>query len=227
MKAQWLKLAARYDALQLRERWLVAAAVLCGIVLIGYSLVVEPALKRAQLAERSSAESRIQLANTRAQSAALQSSSPDPDVAARAELARLKKQLGELAGRLELMENTLVPPQRMTGLLEEMIGGKTGLRLLGLKTLPVAPLLEKKPEADGAAKSAEKPVDSSPRLFKHGVEIRLEGSYHELSAYLERLEQSKLKLLWSGVVLSAENHPKLVLTLTVFTLSLDRAWLIV
>lgn len=227
MKAQWVKLAARYDALQLRERWLIAAAVLCGIALIGYSLVVEPALKRAQLAERSSAESRIQLANTRAQSAALQSSSPDPDVAARDELARLKKQLGELAGRLELMENSLVPPQRMTALLEEMIGGKTGLRLLGLKTLPVSPLLEKKPAPDGAVKSAEKPVDTSPGLFKHGVEIRLEGSYHELSAYLERLEQSKLKLLWSGVVLSAENHPKLVLTLTVFTLSLDRAWLIV
>ncbi len=227
MKAQWLKLAARYDGLQLRERWLVAAAVLCGIVLIGYSFFVEPALKRAQLAERSSVESRMQLANTQAQSAALQSSSLEPDVAARTELARLKKQLGDLAGRLELMENALVPPQRMTGLLEEMIGRKTGLRLLGLKTLPVAPLLEKKMALEDAAKSVDKPVHSSSGLFKHGVEIRLEGSYQELSAYLERLEQSKLKLLWSGVVLSAENHPKLVLTLTVFTLSLDRAWLIV
>lgn len=226
MKAQWLKLAARYDALQLRERWLVAAAVLCGIVLIGYSFFVEPALKRAQLAERSSVESRMQLATTQAQSATLQSSSLEPDVAARAELAHLKKQLGELAGRLELMENSLVPPQHMTGLLEEMIGRKTGLRLLGLKTLPVAPLLEKKTGPEDAAKSV-KPVHSSSGLFKHGVEIRLEGSYQELSAYLERLEQSKLKLLWSGVVLSAENHPKLVLTLTVFTLSLDRAWLIV
>jgi MSHA biogenesis protein MshJ len=36
-----------------------------------------------------------------------------------------------------------------------------------------------------------------------------------------------LKLLWSNVALAAEQHPKLVLTLTVYTLSLDRAWLIV
>ena len=42
-----------------------------------------------------------------------------------------------------------------------------------------------------------------------------------------RLEKSPQKLLWSRVSLSADKHPKLVLTLTVFTLSLDRTWLIV
>ena len=230
MKNQWLKLAARYDSLQLRERWLVAAAVLGGIVLVGYSLFVEPALTRVQLAERSMAEARVQISTAQAQSVALQSSSPDPDVVARAELDGLQKQLSELAGRLEVMENSLVPPQRMTGLLEEVIGRKTGLRLLALKTLPVAPLLEKSAGPDAVAKTVDKPVNpSNPSsgLFKHGVEIKLEGNYQELSAYLERLEQSKLKLLWSSVALSADDHPKLVLTLTVFTLSLDRAWLIV
>lgn len=226
MKNQWLKLAARYDGLQLRERWLVAAAVLGAIILVGYSLFVEPAMKRAQLAERNTAESRVLLANTQAQSAALQASSPDPDVAARAELAALKAQLAEMAVRLQVMESSLVPPQRMAGLLEEMIGRKTGLRLLALKTLPVAPLVEKKATPENAAKPAV-PASSSAGLFKHGVEIKLEGSYQELSAYLERLEQSKLKLLWSSASLSAEKHPKLVLTLTVFTLSLDRTWLIV
>lgn len=226
MKKQWLKLAARYDGLQLRERWLVAAAVLGGIVLIGYSLFVEPAMQRAKLAERNATESRALLANTQAQGAALQASSPDPDVAARAELAALKAQLTEMAGRLQVMESSLVPPQRMAGLLEEMIGRKTGLRLLALKTLPVAPLVEKKTAPEDATKPTV-PASSSAGLFKHGVEIKLEGSYQELSAYLERLEQSKLKLLWSSANLSAEKHPKLVLTLTVFTLSLDRAWLIV
>jgi len=229
MKAQWLKYAARYDALQLRERWLIAAAVLGGIVLIGFSLFVDPAIKRAQLAERNAAEQRVQLANLQAQSAALQSPNNDPDVAARAELAVLKQQLDALAGRMQTMESALVPPQHMPALLEDMIGRKTGLRLLALKTLPVAPLLEKKTGAEeaGAAKSEEKLANPSAGLFKHGVEIRLEGSYQELAAYLERLEQSKMKLLWSNVSLSADKHPKLVLTLTVFTLSLDRSWLIV
>ena len=229
MKEQWLKLAARYDLLQMRERWLIVAAVLGGIVLIGFSLFVDPAMKRAQVAERNSAEYRTQLFAIQSQMAALQSPERDPDAAARAELSALRKQLGELAGRLAVMENSLVPPQRMPGLLEDMIGGKTGLRLLSLKTLPVAPLLDKKPATDEQAtpRIVDKLTSSSAGLFKHGVEIRLEGSYQELAAYLERLEKAKLKLLWSSVSLSADKHPKLVLTLTVFTLSLDRAWLIV
>jgi MSHA biogenesis protein MshJ len=112
-----------------------------------------------------------------------------------------------------------------------MIGGRTGLRLLGLKTVPVAPLLERKDAAGEMAAAPAKPQRTDPNLqaglFRHGVEIRLQGSYQELTAYLQRLEQSNLKLLWSGVVLSADRHPRLELTLTVYTLSLDRAWLIV
>ena len=228
MKAQWLKLAARYDALQLRERWLIAGAILGGIVLIAYSLVIDPALKRAQMAERNTQEQSAQLANLQVQTRALQSPENNPDVAAKAELAALKAKLGELAGRLEAMESTLVPPQRMPVLLEDMIGRKSGLRLLSLKTLPVAPLLEKKGADDkDGSKGAAEHLTASAGLYKHGVEIRLEGSYQELTSYLERLEKSGQKLLWSSVRISAEKHPQIVLTLTVYTLSLDRAWLIV
>jgi MSHA biogenesis protein MshJ len=117
----------------------------------------------------------------------------------------------------------------MPALLEDMIGRKSGLRLLSLKTLPVAPLLEKKAggeEKDGA-KASDDRKSASVGLYKHGVEIKLEGSYQELAEYLARLEKSGQKLLWSSVSLSAEKHPRVVLTLTVYTLSLDRAWLIV
>jgi MSHA biogenesis protein MshJ len=229
MKAQWLKQAARYDALQARERWMVAAAVVGGMAMISFSLFIEPAMNRTRNAERNMTEQRAQMADVQGQIKALQSPAQDPDVAARAELTRLKKELSELAGRLSVLENSLVPPQRMAALLEDMIGRKTGLRLLSLKTLPVTPLLEKKkPTAEGVTPSAAELLASqSGGLFKHGVEIRLEGSYQELTAYLERLEKAKVKLLWSSVSLSADKHPKLVLTLTVFTLSLDRAWLIV
>lgn len=237
MTAYLLKLAARFDALQQRERWLVVIAVLGGIVLIGHSLFVAPAQTRARLAEQSLAEQQAQLAALNAQMQALQAPGQDPNVAASAELSNLKSQLAKQAERLAVMENSLVPPHQMAGLLEAMIGGQSGLRLVSLKTLPVASALEKPAKDSGAAAQAVSapvaPGTAAPAkvsdggLFKHGVEIKLEGSYQELTAYLERLEQAKPKLLWSSVSLSAEDHPRLVLTLTVYSLSLERAWLIV
>lgn len=226
--ARWL---ARFDALATRERWLVVVAVLGGIVLIGHTLFVAPAQARARLAERTLAEQQAQLAALNAQIQALQSPNQDPNVAASAELAGLKAHLAEQAGRMKAVESALVPPDRMSGLLEAMIGRQSGLRLISLKTLPVASAVEKPANAASAAsgQSAAEPAPAraADGLFKHGVEITLEGSYQELAAYLARLEQAKAKLLWSSVSLSAENHPRLVLTLTVYSLSLERAWLIV
>ena len=230
MKSSLLKLAARFDALQVRERWLVAIAILGGIVLIGHALFVAPAQTRAHLAERSLGEQQAQLAALNAQMQALQSPEQDPNVAAQTELAGLKTQLAKQTERLTAMESSLVRSEQMVGLLEAMVGRQSGLRLLSLKTLPVAAALEK-PANGGVAPrqggAAEAPAKVADGLFKHGVEIKLEGSYQELTAYLERLEQAKPKLLWSSVSLSAEDHPRLVLTLTVYSLSLERAWLIV
>ena len=236
MTAYFLKLASRFDALQLRERWLVVIAVLGGIVLIGHGLFVAPAQTRARLAEQSLAEQQAQLAALNAQIQALQAPGQDPNVAASAELSSLKSQLAKQAERLAVMENSLVPPHQMASLLEAVIGGQSGLRLVSLKTLPVASALEKPAKDSGAAAQAvpapvapgaAAPAKVADGLFKHGVEIKLEGSYQELTAYLERLELAKPKLLWSSVSLSAEDHPRLVLTLTVYSLSLERAWLIV
>ncbi|MFT3849247.1 MAG: type II secretion system protein GspM [Propionivibrio sp.] len=183
MKSSLLRLAARFDALQVRERWLVAIAILGGIVLIGHTLFIAPAQARARLAERSFGEQQAQFAALNAQMQAMQSPNQDPNVAARAELASLKNQLAKQAERIATLENALVPPEQMTGLLEAMIGGQGGLRLLSLKTLPVAAALEKPAHGDatpGQAAEAKTPVQIPDGLFKHGVEIRLEGSYQEL-----------------------------------------------
>lgn len=223
MKSFFLGLADKFDALATRERYLVAVALLGGALLVGWASVVDPALARARIAERAIADQRAQLATLTAQTQALQAPGRSPEALASAELAELKKQLGALNARYAALEGELVSPERMGGLLEELLGRKRGLHLLGLRTLPVAPVLEPKAGGADAAASAKQ----AGGLYKHGVEIRLEGGYAELTDYLAQLEKSPQKLLWSSVTLSAEKHPKLVLTLTVYTLSLDRTWLIV
>ena len=222
MNALWQAWAARFDALQKRERVLVAVALIGGIVLLVANLFVAPAWQRVRQAERNADKGRAQIAAMQTQVAQLQEKARDPDAALRAELAALNGQAEALRGRMGALEAALVPPQRMPRLLEEMIGRQPGLRLLSLKTLPVAPLLERPEKADAPADAA-----TSGGLFKHGVEIRLEGSYADLLAYLERLEAATPKFLWRSIVLSAEQHPKLTMTLVVYTLSLDRTWLIV
>jgi MSHA biogenesis protein MshJ len=70
------------------------------------------------------------------------------------------------------------------------------------------------------------PATAGAPLFRHGVEITVEGAYGDLMGYLSSLEGLPgPRLLWGGVKLKVEKHPTVQLSLTVYTLSLDRAWL--
>ena len=230
MIKRWHKLMATYDALQPRERLLIALALLGGIVLIGFTLLVEPAQKRSARAVADIREQKQQLQEMTRQMAVLQARQLDPVAETRRELQGLQAQLAAQGERMATFESRLVRPQQMASLLEDLVGRQPGLRLLRLKTLPAAPVVEKKLEvaaAEGAAAAPAEEKKAVSALWRHGVEITLEGDYSALVAYLEQLERAGSKLLWQQVSLSADKHPHLVLTLTVFTLSLDRSWLIV
>lgn len=66
-------------------------------------------------------------------------------------------------------------------------------------------------------------VDSN--IYKHGVEITMQGSYLDLANYVAELEAMPWQLFWSKAKLNVEEYPKTTLTLTLFTLSLDKKWL--
>ena len=226
MKAAWGRWVTWFDGRVPRERGLLSLAVLGGIAVLMWALFIDPAQQQSKGAARTIAAQQAQLQLLQAQVAAMQAPGSSPEEQARAEIEVLKAQLVDMEGRLAAMEGALVPPQRMAGLLESMIGGRSGLRLVSLRTLPVTSVLERKETDKGKLDAATgDAAGGAGGLYKHGVELTLEGGYAELTDYLARLEQLSQKLLWSSVSLSAEKHPKLVLKLTVFTLSLDRAWL--
>ena len=100
MKAWWLKMAARFEALQGRERVLVSVAALLGLLLAGYALFIDPAWQRGQDAERRAIASRARLAELDAQLTVLNGPERQPDVVAQTELKALRGQLDELNGRL-------------------------------------------------------------------------------------------------------------------------------
>jgi len=77
---------------------------------------------------------------------------------------------------------------------------------------------------DAAAKAAVKEADS--HVYKHGVEIVVQGSYLDLLAYVSRLERQPWQMYWGRTVVSAE-YPKVMVALTLYTLSLDKSWLVV
>ena len=223
LSQQWNALNRKYAALSQRERLLVALALVLGPLLIGNALFVDPQWSRNKAMQNAIATQSAALVAMQTQAASLQQElSIDPDAGKKAELATLVAQRDEMDGKLRQVGSALVRPEEMNALLEGLLMRHSGLRLVSLKTLaPLGVLREKDAikEADG------KPVERAFDLYRHGVEIRVEGSFGQLQAYLAQLEKLPQRLLWEQLSYRVIDYPRSEMSLTVYTLSSDKTWL--
>ena len=229
VKEQWQKLSARFGALAMRERAMVLFAVVVVTAFVYDYLVTHPLELRMKRLVQQVAESRQNIKTTeialRSQDAIV-----DPDAVKRSYRDALRKQLAEIDQSMQGLQRGLVPPEKMAKLLEEMLTRGGGLQLLSLRTLPVQRF--ETPGAAPAARPGEKGAKPAPKeperaVYQHSVEITLQGSYPDLLEYLAQLEKLSSQMFWGRISMETEQYPRLRVTLTVQTLSLNKAWLVV
>jgi MSHA biogenesis protein MshJ len=252
MKAMWKKQSTLFDAKTLRERASVFGACAGLLVFLVHSLALAPLFARqASLA----AQIRQQQASITGIDAEivqkLSGFAADPDAVSRVRLEKLRQDAGETAAALRAMQKGLVSPDQIAGLLETILKKNGHLTLLSLKTVEsgaigdellaaaqsdaaAAPDKESKPESKPETKPETKPaldakaagvIKPSQVLYRHGVEIVVQGSYPDMVAYMAALEAMPTQLFWRKAELVAGSYPRASLRLNVYTLSLDQKWM--
>lgn len=227
MTQLWRTYAGRFDSRTLRERLFVMSASLLLVAYTVYAVAVEPALQRQSLLQLKIAQQETETA--RLASLPTEMRANDSDRAYQARQTDLAQQIAQLEQTIRAVQKDLVPAQRVTSLLQQMLSREPGLQLVSLRTLPMAPLLVKPPpqaskEKPGAERGAQAGA-AEQGVYKHGVEITMRGSYEALHRYLVQLENSPSRMFWWRSQLDTADHPALTMTVTIYTLSLDKAWL--
>ncbi len=227
-----LQLAARMDALSLRERGMVFGATVAVLAFAGHTFVLAPqdakqAALRTQIDQQQAASAAIDGEIT----ARVEGSRIDPDAQSRARLNTMQQEMGQLGSQLLALEHGLVPPERMGPLVDGILRANGRLKLVSMRTLPaeplaapgVAPAAAAAPAANaGAAPAAASDV---PLLYRHGVEVTVRGNYLDMVDYMSALDAMPTRMFWGRARLDVETYPGARLTLTLHTLSLDRQWM--
>jgi MSHA biogenesis protein MshJ len=236
MKQQLQRLAAKINAMSVRERVLVFSAAAATIVFVAHALVLGPMLRKQSALRAQVSQQQNNMAGIDGEIAQkVQAWQNDPDVPVRERLASVKGEAAQLGEHLRAMQNGLVPPERMAPLLEVLLRANGRLQLVSMKTLPVgsvkdlaAPAAPTDAAAAAQAASAAfagKPANPADLLYRHGVEISVRGNYLDLVDYMGALESMPTRLFWGKAQLDVEQYPTSRLTLTVYTLSLDPKWM--
>lgn len=237
MKAAWGKLSARFALFSRREKIIVAAASVVGAFMVGDALWMTPGQKNYRQGQKQLSEKRDELARLNNEQAVLSGKLVGADAANKAALDAARKELETVSAQLLAFEKALVPAQQMPDFLQSLLPPGGELEVVSLKTLPPEPMVRRVTEAvpggaaagKNASPGAAIQTDDSAmaNVYRHGVELKLAGSYSALLAYVAALEQSPQKVAWAKLEFNAEHYPRTEMTLVILTLSLDRSWLIV
>jgi MSHA biogenesis protein MshJ len=240
LSQKWRAWAAKFDALAVRERML-SLAIALAVAWTGIdSLLLEPALQRKAAAQQNLNTAESQAAVLQAQLEAFAAHPPaDPNAALRDKAAQLRARIAEQDAQLHDFGQGLVAPADMPVLLESLLAETAGPRLEGFRKLPAADVLSlNAPPKDSGGKPLAAGTEAAPlpedqtlrqdsgQVYRHGVELTLTGSYSDLLAYLDAVEKMPWKVLWGEVQLETDRHPRLRMRLTLYTLSLEREWLV-
>jgi MSHA biogenesis protein MshJ len=228
LTALWREWSAKFAARSLRERALMTGGAVAVMVMLFDSVALTPLAVQRKRLNGQVAEARAAI--KAGEQAMLNGREVvDPDEVKRRYRDELRKQIAEIDGKLQGLQKQLVPPDQVASLLEGVLARERGLALVSLRKLPVQQFQTGgKPAPKGDGKAAGQSAAAGERsIYQHSFEIEVEGSYAELHGYLARLEKLPWQLFWGKAVLDAGHHPRLKLTLTVHTLSMNKDWLVV
>lgn len=231
----------RFNQRPQRERLMLVAAAAALAWMAADRLWLGPALRDWQTASSQLAEVQQTREGLQADIGQRQERSATAVRAQQAELAQWRQRLKDADTSLRSHEDSLVGADRMLDLLEKLLARHGEVQVRGLRSLgrsdllnpsgntaAAAPALPAAPASAGAVlpaqpgKATTAPIGG---LYRHGVELVLEGSYADLLGYLKAMEALPQRVLWGGAQLQVAQHPRSVLTLRVYTLSRDPNWL--
>lgn len=221
-KLQWEKLIAKYDSISLRERGMIFVAVAFLTISLINKLLLDPLLAKQKNLSEQMVQQQEKIKEVRAvMEALLQAKRNDADSPLRKQLSSAKQRIAESDAYMQNLRGRLVAPEQMANLLQQVLKKNGQLELVSLQSLPVEPLIAEKTEGTKTAPVA----DTSNQVYTHRMKISVRGTYPDLLQYLTMLEHLPTQMFWGTAKMEVDHPPTAELTLTLYTLSLDKTWL--
>lgn len=213
MSAQ-LGMQDKFAALSTREKSLVLIAGVAVIIMVAFTFLIEPAFKKLEGLNRDIGSAQAMQSSLQAQQQAFEDAlAKDPDLELRGQLAALKKRHQALEVKFAQQLEGLVLPSQMPTLIEQVFAQAKGLTLVEMASVAPVNVFADDPQMKDIA------------LYQHGLRLQFEGSYFAVRDFLAALEQRNSQVYWRAMSYRVDEYPKAMVTLEVYTLSSEKAFI--
>lgn len=147
----------------------------------------------------------------------------DPAIAKTNQIRSLNTSIAEVEQRLSGLSQGLISAEQLPKVLEDVLLRTSSVKLLQVRTL-AATELQLVTAIPGANNQGE-PAVGGTGVYKHGVLIRVAGSYPQLIQLMTEIEALQWKFYWESLNYTVTQYPNAEIDIRVFTLSSEEGLL--
>ena len=223
--AQWLAYSEKFSNTTPREQYLIIASGLVAIIFILYSLFLEAPIQRVEQLNQQVIQTEQNNKNNQDSIRVLeQALSEDPNVALRKQLLQYQAKLGGIDERLLALTSDLIDPIQMRYALIKLLKLQEGVKLLSFRVLPASAVTQSKTNSatDKIANVTVGDIKAQTeqlQLYRHGINIKLQGQYFQLKDYLTQLEGLSWTFFWQEFDYQLKVYPVSELEIEIYSLS--------
>lgn len=225
MSQQWQQLSDKYAGISKREQILIMITGIVVIVMMFYSLSIDNNFTNGT---KLTQQTRALTASTKMLQPTVveleQALKLDPNDALKQQIMRYESELGKIDGELLTLTSDLINPVQMRKALVSLLALERGVSLVSFELIGVEPVLQPNEQQVGSEQQtvstkAEDQQTAPLSLYKHGIRVKLSGSYFQLRNYLQQLEAMSWKFFWQGFDYKVAEYPKSELVIEIYSLS--------
>ena len=206
--------AAKFNALNLRERFLFGTTVLVVLSLGWWHFYAKPVMFQTKTLVAENSRIRIEVDQTRAAIKDIRNTiAAGVNRGKEIKLTQLKQALEAVEERLRLKTIELIDPEKMFQLMSQLIYKDSRLKLLSLKRREVKPAI---------TVNNENQEDAG--IYRHVLEVKFAGKFKDIFKYMQSLEALDWKLIWDEIEIVSNEYPLITVKVVISTLSTRKEW---
>lgn len=217
----------KWSVMPKRERWMLFGTGLFAIVGLYDTFMLEPI--RQQTAVTSGDRIRMQedIAKTKVLIATASSQASVVKSPVQSEIERLNQAITDQKKSLVDVTNIMVGADEMLPLLKDMLKKHDSIQLVKFESLPPQSFVKnhlQQVETSVEAPQTSSEISGLDDIYQHTISLTVKGSYLAVLNYADDLKSQHEKLAWENAELKAD-FPVVELTIHLYTLSMQKAWL--
>jgi len=204
----------KVDALSQRERLLITVTIIIVVLLVWHQFFQADINQEIKRLSSENEKLDFKINNNQIVLASIKKKLEfDINAQKKQQLQKLKAELEDVKDKLRLKTIELIDPEEMFHLMADLIYKESRLKLLSLKRREVRQAIQ-----------FEESKDEDFGIYRHVLEIRFSGKYHDILAYIKKIEDLDWQLIWDEVELAGNDYPSIDVKIVFSTLSTRKEW---